>query len=103
MTLDYTEGTGNDAESATVANVRLNENATKFRADDRSGRARFQAACIFTMLADIGGKSPGELAAGIASQTGHGILFDKLYVAPRGGADRSGVVIGVAAPVVTIF
>src|SRR5437867_7173640 len=49
----HSERTRNHTISAAVADVWLNEHSPEFRANDRSRRTRFEAACIFTMLANV--------------------------------------------------
>ena len=65
--IDHTKRAGNDAVAATVAHVILHENRTDLGAHDRAGWARFEAAGLFAMFADVGEKDPAEWILAIAT------------------------------------
>jgi hypothetical protein len=76
----------------------LDKDAAELGANNRARRTGLETAGVFTMLANIGGKNPGHLVAGVAANPGRGWFFDKLDVTPRGSSDRSSVVVRIAAP-----
>src|SRR5204863_10082754 len=102
--IDHTKRAGNDAVAATVAHVILHENRTDLGAHDRAGWARFEAAGLFAMLADVGEKDPAEWILAIATAERMGaddlisfltIFFDKHHVPPGGSAEVAGVVVRI--------
>ena len=56
IAFDHSEGAGNYAIGAAVADVRLNVNAAELSAYDGAGWAGFQASRILAVLADVGRK-----------------------------------------------
>ena len=58
--IDHAKGTRDDAITAAVADVILYEDGTDFGANDRTGRAGFEAAGFFAMLANVGEKNPAK-------------------------------------------
>src|SRR4051812_23666629 len=64
----HAKGTTNNAISAAIAYIRLNEHRPKFHAYDCASGTRFQAAGHFAMLADVRRKAPRrQLLCGIAA------------------------------------
>jgi len=59
-TIDHAEGTGDNAITATIADVVLHEDGTDFGSDDGTRRTGFEAAGFFAMFADIGKKDPAK-------------------------------------------
>ena len=93
-TIYHAERARDDAIPASIANIRLDIHAAKFRAHDGACRTRFEAAGIRAMFANVRGKSPGENFRGIAAEARDRSIFDKLYVPPGGVPERAGVVVG---------
>src|SRR5205823_4252529 len=58
--IDHAKWTGDDAVSATVADIVLDEDRANFSSDDCAGRTCFQTACFFAVLANIGEKYPAK-------------------------------------------
>ena len=84
--IDDAERAGDDAVAAAVADVGLDEDAAELGADDRSGRARFEAAGVLAVLADVGREVPAERVAPVAAVGGvrrHLAALDELHVPPR--------------------
>jgi hypothetical protein len=88
-----------DAIRTTIADVRLNVDSTKLRTDNRARRTCFQAPGIFAMLAYVRRKTPGIQVTRIPPHPGFGSMLHKFHVPPRGVPERSGVIVGKAAPI----
>src|SRR5512143_693683 len=90
---DHTVGAGRDAILAADADVLLDDDVSQVGADDGAGGAGVQAAGVVAMLARIARKIPSRAGAILAE------LLDEADVPPIGGAQGSGVVVGVAGEV----
>ena len=97
------EGTGHDAIGAAVADIRLHEYSAEFSANDGSGGASLKAARFFTVLADVGRKSPRSLLGSVAAEADDRRLLDELHMSPGRSPHGSRVVIRIAAPIQAIF
>ena len=102
IALDDSEGTGGDTVAASVADVRLNVDASEFCANDRAGGTGFKASGIFAVLAHVGRKRPRVLLARISSEAWNGRLLDELDVTPGGVAQGGCVVVGEAGELKSI-
>src|SRR4051812_3796147 len=102
IALDYAERTSNHAIGATIADVRLHVHSAEFSAHNRSRRTCFQAAGVRAVLANIGREGPGSDVCTVSSMPHFGSMLHELHVAPSRVSNGCGVVIGEAAPVVTI-
>src|SRR6266508_4288070 len=58
--IDYAERARDDAITAAVANIVLDEDRADFSADNRSRRTRLEATSFFAVLANIGKEHPTE-------------------------------------------
>src|SRR5437879_1924577 len=103
IALHHAEGTRNDAIRAAVTDIWLDKDTAEFRAHDRARGTRFEATCVFAVLADVREQSPGECIRSIAAATWHRTGLDKLDVTPGRVAERAGVVIREAFPVETVI
>src|SRR5215831_11272035 len=80
----HAKGTAHNTVGTAVANIRLDENRAKFHAYDCACGTRFQAACHFTMLADVRREAPGrQLVRSVATAPDLGRILHKLHVTPR--------------------
>ena len=59
-TIDHTEGTGDDAVSAAVANIILHEYRADLGAHDGAGWTRFETTGFLAMLANVRKKNPAK-------------------------------------------
>ena len=94
--IDDAERAGDDAVAAAVADVGLDEDAAELGADDRSGRARLEAAGVLAVLADVGREIPPERIAPVAAVGGRApavAALDELDVPPGRVAEAAGVVV----------
>lgn len=102
--LDHSERATDNAVSAAIANVGLNEDSAELHAHDGASGASFQTAGDLAMLADVGREAPGrQLPGRVSTQAGSGGVLDKLHMTPGGVADGFSVVVREAAPVVAVF
>jgi hypothetical protein len=92
-----------DAIRTTITDVRLDVDSTKLCTDNRARRTCFQAPGIFAMLAYVRRKTPGIQLTRIPPHPGFGSMLNKFHVPPRGVPDRTGVVVGKAAPMEPIL
>src|SRR5262249_33849796 len=90
---DHAERTCGDTVAATIADVILNVNISKFVVDDRTRRARLFAWRLFAMLANVTHHQPAVLqrAGAVGSR-----LFLERDMTPGSCTDMNGVVVAVA-------
>src|ERR1700682_1898779 len=106
--IDYAKWAGDDAVTATVANIVLDEDRSYFRPHDRPSRARFETTRFITMFANVGQENPAEriFRLRIARQTHRtgdlipllSILLEEHDVAPGRCAEEAVVVVGLSRP-----